>query len=350
MTHAIRSKLPASRIWRRAVAVTASLGLAASMFGPSAVHAAPANQAALNVAFLPKQVNNPYFDTAAQGAQKAAAELGGQFKQVGPSEATGALQVPFIQDLTTQKVGAIVISADDPDAIAPALKSARSAGIKVVGYDSSPAVGAYDVFVNQADTDGIGQSLVQMACDEAPSCTGDIAILSATSTATNQNAWIASMQQTLQQSQYSGLNLVDTVYGNDDDQTSQQQAQGLLQAHPNLAVIVAPTSVGIASAAKVLEDTGNAGKVQLTGLGTPNSLKAYVGDGTIKEFALWNVSNLGYLAYYVAAKLISGEITGKSGETFTVPTLGNYTIGDQSVVVLGPPQVFDSSNIDQFNF
>jgi rhamnose transport system substrate-binding protein len=189
-----------------------------------------------------------------------------------------------------------------------------------------------------------------MACDEAPGCAGEIAILSATSTATNQNAWIAVMQQTLQQPQYSGLNLVDTVYGNDDDQTSQQQAQGLLQAHPNLAVMVAPTSVGIGSAAKVLEDTGTAGKVQLTGLGTPNSLKAYVKDGTLKEFALWNVENLGYLTYYVAAKLVNGEIKGAPGESFSVPNLGNYTIGAKSSVVLGPPQVFDIANIDQFDF
>jgi rhamnose transport system substrate-binding protein len=276
--------------------------------------------------------------------------LGGQFKQVGPSTATGAAQVPFIQDLTTQKVSAIAVSAADPDAIAPALRAARQAGIKVVGYDSSPAVGAYDVFVNQADTNGIGDALVQMACDEAPNCAGDIAILSATSTATNQNAWIARMQQTLQQPQYSGLNLVDTVYGNDDDQTSQEQAQGLLQSHPGLQVIVSPTTVGIAAAAKVLEDTGNAGTVQLTGLGTPNSLRAYVKDGTIKEFALWNVQNLGYLTYYVAAKLVSGELKGAPGETFSVPNLGNYTIGDNSIVVLGPPQVFDTSNIDQFNF
>ena len=323
-----------------------SIGLAGTVFLPSAGMA----QTALNVAFLPKAVNNPYFDTAANGAKKAAGELSGQFKQVGPSEATGAAQVPFIQDLTTQKVSAIGVSAADPDAIAPALRAARAAGIKVVGYDSSPAEGAYDIFVNQADTQGIGEGLVQMACDEAPGCKGDIAILSATSTATNQNAWIAVMQTTLNQPQYAGLNLVDTVYGNDDDQTSQQQAQGLLQAHPNLAVIVAPTSVGIASAAKVLEDTGNAGKVQLTGLGTPNSLKAFVKDGTIQEFALWNVENLGYLTYYIAAKLVSGEIKGASGETFSVPTLGDYTVGDKNTVVLGPPQVFNADNIDQFNF
>src|ERR1700730_2860897 len=331
--------------WNRALAVAASFGLFATALAPAA-----AAQGALNVAFLPKAVNNPYFDTAANGGKKAAAELGGQFVQVGPSEATGAAQVPFIQDLTTRKVSAIAVSAADPDAVARALRAARAAGIKVVGYDSSPAEGAYDVFVNQADTQRISESLVQMACDEAPGCTGDIAILSATSTATNQNAWIAVMLQTLQQPQYSGLNLVDTVYGNDDDLTSQQQAQGLLQAHPNLAVIVSPTSVGIASAAKVLEDTGNAGKVQLTGLGTPNSLKAYVKDGTIKEFAVWNVQNLGYLTYYVAAKLVSGEISGAPGQAFTVPTLGDYVIGDKSTLILGPPQVFDGNNIDQFNF
>jgi rhamnose transport system substrate-binding protein len=333
----------------RILAVAVSVGLAAAALASTA-GASPAAQGALNVAFLPKAVNNPYFDTAATGAKKAAAELGGQFKQVGPSEASGAAQVPFIQDLTTQRVSAIAVSAADPDAIAPALRAALQSGIKVVGYDSSPAEGAYNVFVNQADTQGIGDVLVQMACDEAPGCAGDIAILSATSTATNQNAWIAVMQQTLQQPQYSGLHLVDTVYGNDDDQTSQQQAQGLLQAHPNLAVIVAPTSVGIASAAKVLEDTGSAGTVQLTGLGTPNSLKAYVKDGTIKEFALWNVENLGYLTYYVAAKLVSGDIQGATGESFSVPTLGDYTIGDKNSIVLGPPQVFNADNIDQFNF
>jgi rhamnose transport system substrate-binding protein len=90
--------------------------------------------------------------------------------------------------------------------------------------------------------------------------------------------------------------------------------------------------------------------VQQTGLGTPNSLKAYVHDGTIKEFALWNVENLGYLTYYIAAKLVSGEITGTPGETFSVPQLGDYIVGDKSVVVLGPPPLFNADNIDQFDF
>jgi rhamnose transport system substrate-binding protein len=158
------------------------------------------------------------------------------------------------------------------------------------------------------------------------------------------------MKDELSKPQYSKMHLVKVAYGNDDDQTSYNETQGLLQAYPNLKGIISPTTVGIAAAARYLEATGNAKKVALTGLGTPNSLKKYVKDGTIQSFELWDVGHLGYLAYYAAAALVSGKITGKQGDTFTAGTLGQYTVGANGTVLLGPPTVFDSSNIDQFNF
>jgi len=306
---------------------------------------------ALNIAFLPKAVNNPYFDVAASGGQEAATALSGQFKQVGPSEATGAAQIPFIQTLTQQNVSAIVVSADDPDAIAPALKQAMAKGIKVVGYDSSPAKDARNVSINQADSKGIGVVQVQMVCDEIPGCAGEIAVLSATSTATNQNAWIQAMKDELaSNSKYAGLKLVKVAYGNDDPQTSTTEAQALLTSYPNLKGIISPTTVGISAAAQVLKQTGKAGKVQLTGLGTPNLMRAFVKDGTCKEFALWNVKDLGYLAYYTAALLVQGKIEGNPGEKVTAGRLGDYTIDPNGVVLLGPPFVFKADNIDQLNF
>ena len=306
---------------------------------------------ALNIAFLPKAVNNSYFDVAASGGQEAATALSGQFKQVGPSDATGAAQIPFIQTLTQQNVSAIVVSADDPDAIAPALKQAMAKGIKVVGYDSSPAKDARNVFINQADSKGIGVVQVQMICDEIPGCAGEIAVLSATSTATNQNAWIQAMKDELaSNSKYSGLKLVKVAYGNDDPQVSTTEAQALLTSYPNLKGIISPTTVGISAAAQVLKQTGKAGKVQLTGLGTPNLMRAFVKDGTCKEFALWNVKDLGYLAYYTAALLVQGKIKGNPGEKFTAGRLGDYTIDPNGVVLLGPPFVFKADNIDQLNF
>ncbi len=322
----------------------------------SAAASAPASAAAgpITVGYLPKDIVNQYFAAAKTGVDKAAGELGGTVTQVGPNEAKADLQIPFITDLTTQGVNAIIISADGKDEVAPALKDAMAKGIKVVGFDSSPAVGAYNVFVNQVDFSGVGVNLADWACELAPSCTGDIAILSAAATATNQNAWIDLMKTTLAgDSKYAGLKLVDTVYGDDDATKSTQQAQALLTKYPNLKVIVAPTTVGILAAAQVVSQAGKSDSVKVTGLGFPNDMKPYVKDGTSPVFGLWSVPDLGYLAYQVADKLVKGEITGAEGETFTVPSLNGgqpYTIGKDSTVILGPAFRFDSTNVDQFNF
>jgi rhamnose transport system substrate-binding protein len=355
-------KLSSARRWI-AIAGTSAIVLSACSTGaasPSAPAASapsasePAASAGpITVGYLPKDIVNQYFAAAKVGMDQAASETGGTVIQVGPNEARADLQIPFITDLTTQGVDAIVISADGKDEVAPALKAAMDAGIKVVGFDSSPAVGAYDVFVNQVDFSGVGVNLADWACELAPDCTGEVAILSAAATATNQNEWIELMKSTLTESKYAGLTLVDTVYGDDDATKSTQQAQGLLTKYPDLKVIVAPTTVGILAAAQVVSQAGKSDSVKVTGLGFPNDMKPFVADGTSPVFGLWSVPDLGYLSYQVAVKLVSGEITGAEGETFTVPGLNDdqpYTIGADSVVILGPAFRFDSTNVNDFDF
>lgn len=321
-----------------------------------AASAAPSESAAageMTIGYLPKDIVNQYFAAAKVGVDKGAAEIGAKVIQVGPNEAKADLQIPFITDLTTQGVSAIIISADGKDEVAPALKEAMAKGIKVVGFDSSPAVGAYDVFVNQVDFSGVGVNLADWACELAPSCTGEIAILSAAATATNQNAWIDLMKTTLGEAKYAGLKLVDVVYGDDDATKSTQQAQALLTKYPDLKVIVAPTTVGILAAAQVVSQAGKSDAVKVTGLGFPNDMRPFVKDGTSPVFGLWSVPDLGYLSFQIAAKLVSGEITGAEGESFTVTGLNNdqpYTIGADSVVILGPAFRFDATNIDDFDF
>ena len=322
---------------------------------PASQPAASAAGGAIEVGYLPKDVVNKYFDAAKTGIDKAATELGGApVTKVGPNTADAALQIPFITDFTTQGMDAIIISAAGPDAVVPALEEAQAAGIKVVGFDAAPAVGSYDVFVNQVDFSGVGINLAEWACELAPDCTGEIAILSAAATAENQNQWIELMEKTLAEDpQFAGLDLVETVYGDDDATISTTQAQALLQKYPDLKVIVAPTTVGILAAAQVVSQAGKSDSVKVTGLGFPNDMKPFVADGTAPVFGLWSVPDLGYLAYQVADKLVKGEITGAEGETFSVPGLNDdqpYTIGPDSVVILGPAFRFDESNIDQFDF
>jgi len=303
----------------------------------------------LTVAFLPKQVNNPYFTISDQGGLNALKQLGETGKRVGPSDASASSQVSYINTLTSQHVSAIAISANDPNAVVPSLKKAMQQGIKVVTYDSDTAPAGRQVFVNQASPDALGRSEVQLLGNQL-GYKGQIAILSATPNATNQNTWIKFMKDELSLPKYKNMKLVKIAYGNDDDQTSFQQTQGLLQAYPQLKGIISPTTVGIAAAARYLSSSKYKGKVLLTGLGTPNQMRKFVKDGTVQAFELWDPAKLGYLAGYAAAALASGQISGQQGQTFKAGTLGQRTIGTDGEVLLGPPTVFDKSNIDQFNF
>lgn len=334
-------------------APTASPTAGSPVAGISASPAATIDPATLNIAFLPKDVVNPYFAASAAGAQAAATELGGQFQQVGPQTSNAAEQVTWIQTLTQQKVAAIVVSANDPDALAPALKDAAAQGIKVISFDSDVAPDARIAFANQADSDQIGRIQVQIMGKEL-NCEGDIAILSAAATATNQNAWIDVMKDELAKPGYENLKLVEVAYGDDDPQKSHDKTIELLTAYPDLKGIISPTTVGITAAAQALEEEGRGGgsdnQVKLTGLNLPNQMKPYVTSGTVEEFALWDPGNLGYLAYYMAANAIAGNLTGAEGETFTAGKLGTYTVGPNGTVILGPPTIFNADNIDNYNF
>lgn len=302
----------------------------------------------LSITFLPKNLGNPYFETSNKGGEEAITEFGGTYEQVGPSEATPTSQVQYIQTAAQQGAGGLVISANDPSAICDALDEARSANVKVVTFDSDTDAECRDLFINQATAEGIAKVQVDLVAEQIGDA-GQVAILSAAANATNQNAWIELMKEDLA-ANHPNIELVDVVYGDDDDQTSFDRTAALLQTYPNLKGIVSPTTVGIAAAGRYLSTSEYKGKVALTGLGTPNQLREYVQDGTITAFALWNPADLGYLAAYAAKALIAGEITGAEGDTFEAGKLGEYTVGADATVLLGDPYVFDSSNIADFDF
>ncbi|MFJ9738549.1 rhamnose ABC transporter substrate-binding protein [Streptomyces sp. NPDC101166] len=308
-----------------------------------------ATKKGLTVGFLPKQVNNPYFTSADKGGEAALKELGSGYKEVGPSSATDTSgQVSYVNTLTQQRVDAMAVSAQDPGALCTALKQAMSSGIKVVTYDSDTNPGCRNAFVSQASAEDLGRTEVQLLAQQI-GYKGEIAILSAAQTATNQNVWIDYMKKELQDPKYKDMKLVKIAYGNDDAQQSFQQTQGLLQEHPNLKGIISPTTVGIKAAAQYLSGSKYKGKVKLTGLGTPDDMRKYVKNGTVDAFELWDPAKLGALAAQTAVALVSGQITGKEGETFKAGTT-SYTIGKDGVISLGKPTVFDAKNIDQFNF
>ncbi len=323
---------------------TLSLALVAALGAFSAESALAADKIALVV----KSLGNGFFDAAHQGAQEAAKELKDvEIIYTGPAKATAEGQIEVINTLIAQNVKAIVISANDPDALVPVLKKAMSRGIKVVSFDSSVRKDGRQMHLAPSSNALIGQKLVTMAQD-AVGKTGEIAVLSATAQATNQNIWIGEMKKVLAQPAYSGLKLVSVVYGDDQTDKSYREAQGLFKSHPNLKAIVAPTTVGVAAAAKAVQDEKKVGQMFVTGLGLPSEMAGHVKSGAVKNFAIWNPIDLGYSSVHAAYAFVKGKAKGQAGEKISLGRVGTVTLDKDNEAAMAEPFTYDGSNVEKF--
>ncbi|MCD8021171.1 MAG: rhamnose ABC transporter substrate-binding protein [Clostridiales bacterium] len=304
------------------------------------------------MAFVSKSAGNPYNEKEAEGFQEIVEAEGYECIIQHPEEATAEAQITVINSLISQGVDSITVAANDENALQSVLEEAMAAGIQVSCMDSKTNADSRAVFVNQAGITEIGQTLMDAVYDITGG-SGQFAILSATSQATNQNAWIEAMQEVMDSdSKYADLELVEIAYGDDESQKSTDQTQALLSKYPDLKLICAPTTVGINAAAKVLQDEGSS--VKLTGLGLPSEMAEYIGDDdehSCPYMFLWNPEELGELAAYTAIALVNGDITGAEGETFTAGDT-EYTITDAgdggTEIILGPPFEFNEDNIDEW--
>jgi rhamnose transport system substrate-binding protein len=319
--------------------------------GPVAIE----SDGSITATFLPKCTNIAVFPQANEGAEEAAAELGSDPAAfVGPADcgdATG--QIEFMTNAVTQGVQAIMVSNNAGDELAPSAQQAADAGIPVVSWDSPiPSANGESVFIAQVDFDETGQVMADMALDILGDDGGQFAILSATPEAANQNAWIAAMEEAIQGDEYANLELVDTVYGNDVAEDSVNQALALVDQYPDLELIMAPTTVGIVAAAQAMTQEGLCDQVKVSGLGLPSEMEEYTLSGCAPQFALWSFTDLGYLAYYVAYGLATGQIEAVEGQQFTAWRMGDYEITADPTrdaglrVLMGPFSVYDETNVE----
>ena len=301
------------------------------------------------IALVGKAAGNAFFEIAAKSFQETVEAEGGEVQVVYPETATADAQIKVLDNLISQDFDAICISANDVNALQAKLEEAMDEGIKVSSFDSAPNKDSREIFVNQAGTKEVAQALMDAVLDISGG-EGQFAILSATSQSANQNAWIDAMKTIMEgDDKYSKLEL---VYGDDEPQKSTDQTAALLQNYKDLKVICAPTTVGIAAAAKYLQDNGSSCK--LTGLGLPSEMQEYTGDDdshSCPYFYLWDMQGLGKLSAYTTIALINEDITGAKDDKFTAGDLGDYTVTEAddggTEVVLGAPLKFDTSNIEE---
>jgi len=336
---------------KRTLSIAVAMTLAAAAVFVSCAKetkAAPPAQK-VKVAILVKSLGNGFFEAVRDGAEEAAKELGDvEIIYQGPSSATAEGQIEIINSLIASKVDAIAISANDQDALVPAAKKAMDAGIKVISFDSGVAEAGRILHLAPSDTELIGRSQMRSLA-EMVGWKGEVAILSATAQATNQNAWIEFMKKELAENpKMKDMKLVAVVYGDDSSDKSYREALGLFKSYPNLAGITCPTTVGVAATAKAIQDQGLTGKVQLGGLGLPSEMKAYVESGVSKGIALWNPIDLGYSSTYILYNIVKGKNTGKTGDSIAAGRIGTIKVGAQGLAIMGEPFTFTKENIAKF--
>ncbi len=307
---------------------------------------------------LPKFLGIAPFDQANEGAQEAAKELANPtaFDFVGPTaENSVAGQIEFMTNAPTGGYKVVMLSNNSGDQISAAAKAAAEAGTYVVTWDSPiPDASGESLFVAQVDFDETGKVMADMALSILGEEGGKFAILSASPDAANQNAWIASMEEALKDPAYAKLELLETVYGDDQSEKSYEQAQALIEKYPDMKLIMAPTSVGIVAAAKAVQDEGLCEDVKVSGLGLPEEMSEFTMNGCAPEFALWSFVDLGYLTYYTSYLIATGQLDPKEGAKFTAGRMGEYTIEKDPTrpdvealrVVMGPFSVYNKDNVN----
>ena len=319
--------------------LVAGLSLAADLMGTSAKA-----QENMRIALVVKALGIGIFESAAEGAQEAADELGKvEIIYTGPTDTTAEGQIEVINALIAQGVDAIAISANDPDAVAPALRRAMQRGITVISWDSGVAEDSRMMHLNPSSNALIGNMIIKLAADQLPDG-GKVAVLSAS--ATNQHIWIEEMNKVM--GNYPGIEVVGTVYGDDLADKSYREAQGLMQSYPDLDAIIAPTSVGIVAAAQAVADAGKIGQVNVTGLGLPSETAGAIESGASQSFAIWNPIDLGYSATMIAHALATKAATAAPGAEIPMGRMGSVTLDDTNSAAMADPFVYDASNIDRF--
>jgi rhamnose transport system substrate-binding protein len=323
-----------------------------SLFGLATVSAlalasaSPASAQDVRIALVVKALGIGFFEAARDGGQEAAEELGDvELIYTGPTTTTAEAQIETINSLIAQRVDAIAVSANDTDALVPILERAMQRDITVISWDSGVAPEGREAHLDPSSTELIGSMLAKLAAAPIDG-EGDIAILSTTPTTTNQNNWIAAMKEALPD--HPGLNLVTTVYGDDLADKSYRETVALMQANPEVKVIVAPTSIGIVAAAQAVEDQGKVGEVFVTGLGLPSELAGHVDAGSVQSFAIWNPIDLGYSATMLAYNLATDQAEAEPGAEIDIGRMGKITLDEDRSAPMADPFVYDASNVHEF--
>ena len=298
------------------------------------------------VAFIPKLTGNSFFEAANDGAQKYAKEWGIEVKYMGSAVASVTDQLEVIQQAIDAGVDAIAISSVDATALDEKLQEARDMGIVVTTWDSDVSSNSRTLMVSQGMPSTLGPMLVDMGVESLKERGVDV-------DGAVKYVW-----------HYSQAAVADPYYSEQDPQKSVTIGEAILEAHPDVDLIICNDSTALPGQCTAAENKGlKAEDITITGFCTPSGMTAHLEAGTLTRWGLWDCGIQGALGCYFGAYLAAGN-EAKAGETINVPGIGDCEIvanealvpGDTTadvnngVVLLPERVVFTAENVANYNF
>jgi len=301
----------------------------------------------IKVAFVPKLQGIPYFEAMNTGGRQAAKDLGIQWIYKGATTADPGAQTEIVKSLIQQRVDVLVVAPNDPDSLAPILQDAKNQGIHVMTSDTDAPNSPRELFVNQATPDGLGQTITDSLMKKMGG-KGKYAIVSCGQTAANLNSWIA-VQKKYTAQKYPDAKIVGTVYAGEDEAKAVSMAKDLINAHPDLTGLVGECTTSAPGVAKAVRQSGKIGKVFTVGVGTPQSMKPYLADGSSSTAILWDVEQLGYLTAWSAVQIDKGAALQATNKVNAQLPAVKY-FPQQKQILLGDPLQITKDNVDKYNY
>lgn len=302
----------------------------------------------LRIFMVPKSTTLSYFQACADGAKKAAAELGDSFTYTGPTTPKVEQQVALLQSVLAQRPDAIVLSAIEPNDVAPMLERALKQGVTVVTYDTDCAAQARNLFCNPLSNELAARAYLDCALLDDPAG-GKVVFMAATPTRTSQMEQIAAMKRLMAtESKYKVFTPGNTFFVLDDFAWSVKTMRDVMHSDPSVKFAISGSVVSAPAAAQAIETARKQGTVWATGAALPNSIRKYLADGTERAFALWDPSALGYMATYAAHLIHTRQLKVAPGASFKAGTIGDFAVSDGGVSYYNRPLIFTEENVKQF--
>ncbi|HWQ77747.1 MAG TPA: substrate-binding domain-containing protein [Anaerovoracaceae bacterium] len=308
----------------------------------------------VTIGMCPKFTSDNYMLSARDGAQAACDELGYKLDFNGPVDGDVSAQADIISQWVQKGYTAITVSANDKDALSPAMQAAKDAGVFTSAWDADVQPQTRDFFMNQFTAEGIAKVITECMVKDAGTDEGNFLILTSTLTAPNQTKWIEELRKYIA-ANHPKMIIDDVLPGDEDVVKSRDTTMNYLRSHPDTKGVIVLTTNEVPGAVEAVKQLGMEGKVMVGGImNIPSLIREYFKEGTVaKSGAANSPYDLGYAAMYMIKVQVEGNVEkAKQDGYIEAGRLGKLQIidKDNGIVLIGDPVVFDASNIDNFTW